>query len=310
MLEQLIDLMNRLNVNMLSWLPEAASTYAQAIDEVFYIIYIITGLAFLLVTVLMFWFLLQYKARPGRRAHYSHGNVALELIWTIVPTLVFLGIFFYSQSTWSIIKYPTEFPEADVEIRVVAKQFAWEFHYPGPDGEFDTDDDRMFDGEMYVPVNKVIGLQLRGADVIHSFFVPEFRLKQDILPRRDIPAWFNATKTGRFETPCAELCGPGHSGMKGWVNVYDEAEYEAWVAEQWVAAAEEAPSVDTPATEEPAVDAPSEDAPVTDAPAVEVPSEESGAGEAGQEDTPQSEVDQGAVEPSGQEDSGQADTVE
>lgn len=275
MLEQLIDLMNRLNVNMLGWLPEAASTYAQAIDEVFYIIYIITGLAFLLVTVLTFWFLLQFKARPGRRASYSHGNVALELIWTIVPTLVFLGIFFYSQSTWSIIKYPSEFPESDVQVRVVAKQFAWEFHYPGPDGEFDTDDDRVFDGDMVVPVNKVVGLTLRGSDVIHSFFVPEFRLKQDILPRRDIPAWFNATKTGRFEAPCAELCGPGHSGMKGWVYVYDDAEYQAWVAEQW-------PPV------------PVEESPV-----------DIGAGETGQEDTPPGDVDhmeQGA--------GGQADTVE
>ena len=282
MLEQLIDLMNRLNVNMLSWLPEAASTYAQAIDEVFYIIYIITGLAFLLVTVLMFWFLLQYKARPGRSAHYSHGNVALELIWTIVPTVVFLAIFFYSQSTWSIIKYPSTFPESDVHVRVVAKQFAWEFHYPGPDGEFDTDDDKMFDGDLYVPVNKVVGLTLRGADVIHSFFVPEFRLKQDILPRRDIPAWFNATQTGRFEAPCAELCGPGHSGMKGWVNVYDEAEYQAWVAEQWPPPA------------------PVEEAPV-----------DTGAGETGQEDVPQGDAppqdDAGQVDP---EDSGQAETVE
>ena len=300
MLEQLIDLMNRLNVNMLSWLPEAASTYAWAIDEVFYIIYIITGLAFLLVTVLMFWFLLQYKARPGRRAHYSHGNVALELTWTIVPTLVFLGIFFYSQSTWSIIKYPTAFPEYDLEVRVVAKQFAWEFHYAGPDGEFDTDDDKMFDGEMHVPVNKVIGMALVGSDVIHSFFVPEFRLKQDILPRREIPAWFNATKTGRFEAPCAELCGPGHSGMKGWVNVYDEAEYEAWVAEQWAAAVEE-----TPAAEAPAVDTPGADAPALDA-----PPEGAGADESGQEGMPQSDVEQGAMEPSGQEEAGQAETVE
>jgi cytochrome c oxidase subunit 2 len=280
MLEQLIDLMNRLNVNMLDWLPEAASTYAQAIDEVFYIIYIITGLAFLLVTVLMFWFLLQFKARPGRTAHYSHGNVALELTWTIVPTLVFLGIFFYSQSTWSIIKYPSAFPEFDVHVRVVAKQFAWEFHYPGPDGEFDTDDDKMFDGDMYVPVNKVVGLTLRGSDVIHSFFVPEFRLKQDILPRRDIPAWFNATKTGRFETPCAELCGPGHSGMKGWVNVYDDAEYQAWVAEQWPPAPREETPVDT------------------------------GVEETGQEDTPQGDTPEGGADQMDQGDSGQADTVE
>ena len=110
------------------------------------------------------------------------------------------------------------------------------------------------------------------------------------MPRRDIPAWFNATQTGRFEAPCAELCGPGHSGMKGWVNVYDDAEYEAWVAEQWAS------------VEEPPV--------ISDAPTVAPAPEGAGAGEAGQQDMPQSDVDQGAVVPSDQEDSGQADTVE
>jgi cytochrome c oxidase subunit 2 len=218
---------------MLGWLPAEASTYAGDIDHVFRLIYYITAAIFILVTVLMVWFLVQYryKAGDGRRATYTHGNTVLELIWTIVPTIVFVGIFFYSKATWSNIK-ATILPH-DVEVRVVAKQFAWEFHYPGPDGKFDTTDDKMLDGELHVPVNKVVRVILRGKDVIHSFFVPVFRIKQDALPGRDIIVWFNATKPGRYEVPCAELCGPGHSGMKGWVTVHADADYQAWVQKQW-----------------------------------------------------------------------------
>lgn len=222
-------------LNMLNWLPEAASTYAQDVDKVFYFIYYLTGFIFLLVTVLLVWFLIQYRFKEGRRAIYSHGNTTLELIWTIVPTIVFVGIFVYSKSTWSNIKYPSTFPASNIEVRVISKQFSWTFQYPGPDGQFDTNDDKKFESEMHVPVNKAIRLTLQGTDVIHSFFVPSFRLKQDILPERNIPAWFQATKTGRFEAPCAELCGPGHSGMKGWVNVDTEEDYQKWVKEQWPA---------------------------------------------------------------------------
>jgi cytochrome c oxidase subunit 2 len=216
---------------MLGWLPEGISTYAGDIDAVFRFIYYLTSVIFLLVTVLLIWFLIQYRAQPGRRAVYSHGNTALELTWTIIPAIVFIGIFFVSRSTWSDIKASA--PAGDVQVRVVAKQFEWEFHYPGPDGQFDTTDDKMLKGELHVPVDKVVRVVLRGTDVIHSFFVPVFRLKQDALPGRDIIAWFQATKTGRYEVPCAELCGPGHSGMKGWVTIHSAADYQKWVSEQW-----------------------------------------------------------------------------
>ena len=98
---------------------------------------------------------------------------------------------------------------------------------------FDTGDDKTIDGDLHVPVNKKVRLYLRAKDVIHSFFVPVLRLKQDAVPGREIIAWFEAIKAGRWEIPCAELCGPGHSGMKGWLKVDTDEEYAEWVQEQW-----------------------------------------------------------------------------
>jgi cytochrome c oxidase subunit 2 len=156
--------------------------------------------------------------------------VALELIWTIIPAIVFVGIWFVSKTTWADIKGQSPPPEA--QVRITAKQFGWTFAYPGPDGLFDTTDDKT-DKELNVPVNKVVRVHLRSDDVIHSFFVPSFRLKQDAVPGREIQVWFKATKPGRYELPCAELCGPGHSGMVGWVNVYSEADYQKWIQKLW-----------------------------------------------------------------------------
>jgi cytochrome c oxidase subunit 2 len=216
---------------MLGWLPEAASTYAKDIDTIFYIIYYITGFFFILVTVLMVWFLIKYRYQPGRQAVYSHGSATLELVWTAIPAAVFIVLFLASQSTWARIKLLT--PPGDIEVRLVAKQFGWEFYYPGPDKKFDTEDDKKIDGDLHVPVNKIVRVYLRGQDVIHSFFVPVLRLKQDVLPGREIVTWFEATKTGKYEIPCAELCGSGHSGMKGWLTIHSEQDYQKWLQENW-----------------------------------------------------------------------------
>ena len=220
---------------MLGWLPDGyggVSSYAKEIDDVFYFIYYLTAFIFVLVTVLMVWFLKRYRAKEGdnRRATYTHGNNALELIWTIIPAIVFIAIWFVSRTTWAEIKGQS--PPPDVQVRVTAKQFAWSFAYPGPDGQFDTTDDKT-DRELHVPVNKVVRIHLLSDDVIHSFFVPSFRLKQDAVPGRVIQVWFKAIKPGRYELPCAELCGPGHSGMVGWVTVHSDAEYKQWVQKLW-----------------------------------------------------------------------------
>ena len=216
---------------MMSWLPENVSTFGDEIDSLFYLIYYITGAAFLLVTVLMIVFLIVFRQREGRRAVYSHGNTTLEIIWTIIPAVVFIALSFMSVSSWGKIK--AEAPPSDFQVQVTAKQFNWEILYPGADGKFGTEDDYQIDNDMHVPVNKVIHVTLKAKDVIHSFFLPNLRVKQDAVPGRDILVWFEATKAGKYELPCAELCGFGHSGMKGWLFVDTPEEYEKWVKENW-----------------------------------------------------------------------------
>jgi len=218
---------------MLRWLPENVSTYGTEIDSLFYIIYYITGVTFVLVMAALVLFVIVYRDREGRRAIYTHGNPALEIAWTVVPAIILVVLSFMSQASWGKIK--AHLPPADVHVRVTAKQFNWEILYPGPDGTFGTQDDLRIDNELHVPVNKVVRVHLTSKDVIHSFFLPNLRLKQDAVPGREVLAWFEATKPGRYELPCAELCGFGHSGMLGHLTVHTPEEYEAWVKAQWPA---------------------------------------------------------------------------
>jgi cytochrome c oxidase subunit 2 len=214
---------------MLRWLPEDVSTFGSEIDSLFHLIYYITAATFILVTVLMILFLIMYRHREGRRATYSHGNTTLEIIWTIIPAAILIVLSFMSVTTWAKIKrHP---PESDFEVRVTAKQFNWVMAYPGADGKVGTEDDVIFDNDLHVPVNKVVRIQLTAQDVIHSFFLPNLRLKQDAVPGRNILVWFEATKPGKYELPCAELCGFGHSGMKGWLYVHAPEEYAQWAQE-------------------------------------------------------------------------------
>ena len=217
---------------MLSWwLPENVSTYGGDIDRLFYLIFYITGITWVIVQVLMLAFLFMYRDRGDRRATYTHGNTTLEILWTIVPALILVMLGFASKATWDQIRHTR--PETKYIVQVTAKQFNWEMLYPGPDGKFETADDKMLENDLHVPVNTPIRIQLKSKDVIHSFFVPAFRLKQDAVPGRTIEVWFQATKPGRYELPCAELCGFGHSGMLGHVTVQTPEEYAGWVKEQW-----------------------------------------------------------------------------
>ena len=215
---------------MLQWLPEDVSTYGHEIDSLFYLIYYITAVTFILVTVLMVVFLIKYREQPGRRAVYSHGNTTLEIIWTVIPAAILIVLSFMSVNTWAKIKRNP--PATDFEIKVTAKQFNWDVSYPGPDGKLGTDDDVKFDNDLHVPVNKIVRLHLGASDVIHSFFIPNLRFKQDAVPGRTILAWFEATKPGKYEMPCAELCGFGHSGMKGWLYVHTPEDYKKWAEEK------------------------------------------------------------------------------
>lgn len=216
---------------MLPWLPESVSTFGADIDHLFRLIFIITAVVFILVQAALVVFLLRYRHRPGRRAVYTHGNNRLEIAWTIAPSIILVVLALLSRATWNEVR--GQMPPSDYQVEVTAKQFNWEMRYPGPDGRFGTADDLTLENDLNVPVNQVIRVTLKSRDVIHSFFLPNLRLKQDTLPGRAIAVWFQATKTGRYEIACAELCGFGHSGMKGWLTVRASGDYQQWVQEHW-----------------------------------------------------------------------------
>ena len=215
---------------MRSWLPEGVSTYSGSIDHMFYMILWVTGVGFIVTEVVLFAFAFMYRSRPGRRATYTHGNGKLEIIWTVVPAAFFVFLGFMSQNVWSSIK--GHVPHTDEEVTVTASQFNWEIRYKGKDGAFDTPDDVVTSNDMRLPVDVPVKIRLRSKDVIHSFFLPQFRLKQDAVPGLTIEVWLQATRTGEFEIACAELCGFGHYSMRGVLTVLKPEEYRTWLSEQ------------------------------------------------------------------------------
>ncbi len=220
---------------MLRWLPENVSTYGGDIDSILSLIYYIVAGWFVLTSATILFFLIRYRRREGHRAIYVHGNSLAQSAWILIPGLIVLvldlWIDFHGGDVWARVK--GHVPPSDLRVQVTGKQFNWEILYPGPDGQFGTADDLQMDNELHVPVNRVVRVTLKSKDVIHSFFLPNLRLKQDAVPGRTIEAWFEATKPGKYELPCAELCGFGHSGMKGLLIVHPADEYERWVKEQW-----------------------------------------------------------------------------
>jgi len=215
------------------WLPHDISTFGPQIDSLFLLIFWITVVTWVLVTAAMIVFMFKYRARPGHKATYIEGNPRLELIWTSATAIILVALALLSRSTWAEIK--ENGPPGDVFYKVNAKQFNWEITYPGPDGKLGTADDVTVENDFHVPVNKVVRLDLTSKDVIHSFFVPNMRLKQDAVPGRIIHVWFDATEIGTYEIPCAELCGFGHSGMKGTLYVQSQSDYDAWIKQTYSA---------------------------------------------------------------------------
>jgi cytochrome c oxidase subunit 2 len=213
------------------WFPHDISTFGPAIDWIFLLIFWITMVTWVLVTVTMVVFLVKYRARPGRKAEYIEGNSKLEITWTSITTVILVALALLSRSTWAYVK--EQGPPGDFFYKVTAKQFNWEITYPGPDGKLGTKDDVTVENEFHVPVNKVIRIGLESKDVIHSFFVPNMRLKQDAVPGRTIEVWFEVTEPGQYEIPCAELCGFGHSGMKGNLTVQSQEDYDKWLKDTY-----------------------------------------------------------------------------
>jgi cytochrome c oxidase subunit 2 len=210
-------------------LPENVSTFGGKIDSLFYLILWITGVIFILVEVLLLFFLFRYRHREGRPAHYTHGSNRLEVIWTIVPAVICVVLALLSRRSWAEIKQ--NMPQGAMNIEVTAEQFAWNIRYPGPDGKLDTADDVVTLNQLHFPVGRPLIVTLHSKDVIHSFFLPEFRVKQDAVPGMTTRIWLEATRVGNWEIVCAELCGLGHYRMKGFVTVETPEEFERWLVE-------------------------------------------------------------------------------
>jgi len=216
-------------------LPSNVSTFGADIDHVFWLIFWIVGIWFVAAEGVLLYAIIRHRKRAGAQASYLPGNTARQLAWVLIPALVVLcldlGIDRAGASAWEREKGTP--PAGDVLVRITAKQFNWNFTYPGPDGKFGTADDVTSENDLHVPVGKVVRIELQSEDVIHSFFVPEMRLKQDVVPGRTIRGWFEATKTGTYEIACSELCGFGHYSMHGNVIVQTPAEYAGWQRETW-----------------------------------------------------------------------------
>jgi cytochrome c oxidase subunit II len=221
----------------MNWLLDpSVSTFGPDIDRLYYIILFITGVVFVLTEGLLIYFLIRYRRQPGRRAEYIHGSTRAEVIWTVVPFVIVVALGLMSKPVWDRAKEPSLFPEGAYELRVVSRQFEWEAHYPGANGNHDAPDAFSVLNRVHVPVNEPVIIHLESEDVIHSFFVPRFRVKQDALPGRSVPVWFEITEEGEYQLACAELCGIGHYRMDGVVVVQSRAEFDAWRTERQIAA--------------------------------------------------------------------------
>jgi cytochrome c oxidase subunit 2 len=197
--------------------PQQASTMARNVDALYIFLLIVCGMMTLLIFVCLVYFAARFRHRPGVRAEQIEGSTPLEITWSTIPFVIFMVIF-----AWGAVVYFKErTPPADAtEVYVVAKQWMWKVEHAEGQREIN---------ELHVPVGRDVRLIMTSQDVIHSFYIPAFRIKQDVLPGRYTVEWFRATKPGVYHLFCAEYCGTQHSGMVGDIVVQEPAQYEAWM---------------------------------------------------------------------------------
>lgn len=229
-------------------LPPCVTVSGEKVDALFRIIFYLTATVFVLTQGTYIVYLIKYRRRPGVKAHYSHGNNTLEIIWTTLPTIIFLALAIYGNRVWDEIHRPA--PENALTIDVSSYQFGWQMRYPGVSGKLSPSDVRaispqnpfgtdpsdprtaqdVISPDLVIPVGRPVHVLLHSRDVIHSFYVPEFRLYQDCVPGRTIGwVWFQATRTGDFQLACNQLCGTGHYNMKAPIHILPEEEFQKWL---------------------------------------------------------------------------------
>jgi len=207
-----------------------ASSFSGDIDGLFWLITIIVGAWFIAAEAMFFWLIWRYRARAGVPSEYVTGKEKHLKRWINIPhglVLLFdIIIIVAAVRVWVHVKQTL--PPADATIRVTGQQWAWTFVDAGPDGLLDTADDVRTTDVLHLEVGKTYHFELESKDVLHSFFVPAFRLKQDAVPGRVYTGWFKTEKTGTFDILCAEICGIGHGIMGAKLIVGTAEEHAAW----------------------------------------------------------------------------------
>jgi len=219
---------------MIGQYVETLSTYASDIDNLILSIGVLVGFWLILCEVIFFYFIFRFRAKDGQRAKYITGEEATQKRWISYPHLLVLVcdvfIVVFAVKVWYDVKQ--QLPEPYETVRIVSQQWAWSFVHPGADHELGTADDIKTVDELHIEVGKVYHFKLEARDVLHSFSVPVFRLKQDAVPGRVITGWFEATGTGTYDIQCAEICGIGHGVMAARIVIESAERHAAWVAEQ------------------------------------------------------------------------------
>src|SRR6476620_6414889 len=232
------------------WFPSAISEHAPALYRQFLITIVIVGISFTAAQIGLGWMVWKYRdtGSPTDRAIYTHGSNRLEVLWTVITAVVFITLGVMGQSVWASLRLH-DAPAGSYTVEVVAQQFQWNFHYPGKDNTFGRTDPRLIDDSalnfvgldssdaaaaedsvtsaLVIPVNRPVELRLRSKDVIHNFWVPQLRFKQDLVPGIEIKVHFTANKVGKYELACAELCGQLHFKMKSYMLVLPEDQLTA-----------------------------------------------------------------------------------
>ncbi len=203
-----------------TWMPRAASTVAHEVDDIYSFILWLCVLFFVGIVGVTVYFAWKYRRQSeDQRTSPIHHSTKLELAWSILPTILLLVMFYWGFKVWMKMGVP---PDDTLDVRVTARQWTWQFDYPR----------EGFSGanELVVPVGKAVKLTMTSEDVLHSFFVPEFRIKKDVIPKRYSVVWFEAPETGVFNVFCTEYCGKDHSRMITRVRVVSQEDYQKWVA--------------------------------------------------------------------------------
>lgn len=227
------------------WLPENINPDGAIVDSLFMAIFYLTGPIFIGTGIALFWFMWKYDGDKNTEpVKFTHGDHTLEVVWSVLPAVTLLFLAIYQLDAWADRKMKRPMTPGDDGIvgtdddqlkkptaLITGRQFQWEIRYPGGDDELFTSDDLVTNTELHVPANEEVVLQIESRDVLHSFFLPNLRVKQDVVPGMTQYVWFKAEKEGIYDIVCAELCGWGHYKMRGRLVVESQSKHEQWMDE-------------------------------------------------------------------------------